>query len=267
VRVDYRFKGGHGPFAGVATSPALVAVNFADPATMKDNFTSATKGMQLRVESGYQYTSPAIFFKKKPAPPVNINKSAASRGRYHSYAPSENYNSYRQGRCGSSSSYKSNQSSNNNHSKLIRVAAKPDNRMNMRIQPSAGLAYRPATGNTLEKNGAGYTYTAGNWNTAVISGVGFEFARGMQRLLTVGVHHAKSLNSTTEAVTSDLNNKATSYLKSSAASWGLTVGVPFTLSKKKAAIKVVEVKREYIQEKSENKSKCGSYQGRCTRKI
>jgi hypothetical protein len=266
VRIDYRFKGGHGPFAGVATSPALVAVNFTDPAAIKDNFTSATKGLQLRVESGYQYTSPAIFFKKKAASTGKNSKPSISTQRHTYSSPNNSYNSYRQGRCGSSSTYKSGHGSRENTITIVRVKAKPDNRMNMRIQPSAGIAYRPATGNTLEKTPAGYTYNAANWNTSFISGVGFEFGKGTQRLLTLGVHHAKSLGNESETLTSDLNTKATTNLKSTASSWGLTVGVPFTLSKKKAPVKVVEVIRQYNREKSEN-PKCGSYEGRCTRKI
>ncbi|HVG15579.1 MAG TPA: hypothetical protein VM935_11480 [Chitinophagaceae bacterium] len=267
VRLDYRFKGGHGPFAGVATSPALVAVNFADPATIKDNFTSATKGLQLRVESGYQYTSPAIFFKKKPAATAKNSKPSISTQRHTYSSPSNNSNSYRQGRCGGSSTYRSSHGSRENTITIVRVKAKPDNRMNMRIQPSAGIAYRPATGSTLEKNASNYTYNAGNWNTSFISGLGLEFGRGSQRLLNVGVHHAKSLGNQSETLTSDLNTKATTNLRSSASSWGLTVGVPFTLSKKKAPVKVVEVIRQYNREKSDESRKCGSYQSRCTRKI
>ncbi len=262
VRLDYRFKTGHGPFVGAGTSPALVDINFRDAATVKDNFTTTTKQLQWRLEGGYQYTSPAIFFKKKPASTSTVTPSV--RRNYH---PSQGQNTYPQGRCGSYNYQNRCGSKSSSNSKSKMVAAKPDNRLNMRIQPSAGIAYRPSTGNTLERNASSYSYIAGNWNTAIISGMALEFGKGVQRMVTLGVHYTKGLGNQGESITSDVNTKASADLHSSSSAWGLTIGVPFTLSKKKTPIKIMEPKQEYRQEKTEYKKKCGSYQGRCTRSI
>jgi hypothetical protein len=83
VRLDYRFKNIHGPFAGVATNRSLVAYQFMDPETGRTDFKASRGDMQLRLEGGYMYSSPAIQLgRSKPAPkavaPVAAKKQCGS---------------------------------------------------------------------------------------------------------------------------------------------------------------------------------------------
>jgi hypothetical protein len=109
--------------------------------------------------------------------------------------------------------------------------------LNMRLQPSLGIAYRPDGDNGLSKNGNQYEYKAGNWNTALLSGLGFEFAKGAKRLFTLSVFHTKGLDDGKQTINSFSNGKNNvTYLESEASSWGMSVGIPISLIKKKQMV-------------------------------
>src|SRR6476661_6441295 len=55
LRLDYRFKTGHGPYLGIGTSPAVVEYSFADPSNPKSNFTTNTASKLFKMEAGYMY--------------------------------------------------------------------------------------------------------------------------------------------------------------------------------------------------------------------
>jgi long-subunit fatty acid transport protein len=105
----------------------------------------------------------------------------------------------------------------------------------MRLQPSLGIAYRPNDDNELSKNGNQYEYKPGNWNTALVSALGFEFAKGVKRLFTLSLFHTKGLDGEeTQSISTVSNGKNNiTYLESESSGWGMSVGIPFNLTKKK----------------------------------
>ncbi len=250
IRADYKFKGGHGPFAGFGTSPATVAVRFNDPATVASNFKSVANGLQWRLEGGYQYTSQPIYFKKKPANAVSRTSKFEMKKKsdVSGLEKSSVQKVFIEKRCGSSY-YRS------QCEKKTITSRKKDERLNMRIQPSAGMAYRPSVDESFEKSGNTYQYNTGNWKTAFISGLAFEFAKGVKRQATVGVHYTKGMGMDKEVLNTVTDSKpTTTYFNSDASSWAVTLGIPISLSKRQAAVKEVKV-IEY--KKMEYKSKCG----------
>lgn len=215
LRADYRFKKGHGPFVNIASSPATVNINFTEPETLKDNFRVNKGSMQWRFEGGYQYSSKPIYFKKQAAKNATHKTNTQNAGIKKS--------------CGSSA-YKA-QCGSKSRSSL----AKKNPALNMRLQPSLGIAYRPGDNDVVNKGSNQYEYKAGNWNTALVSGLGFEFAKGAKRLFTLSVFHTQGLDDgktqTLNTVTDSKNN--VTYLRSDASGWGMNVGIPFSLTKNK----------------------------------
>ncbi len=230
LRADYRIKRGHGPFVSFSSSPATVKINFTDPESLKDNYQANKSSLQWRVVGGYQYSSKPIYFRKPIAKNTELKTNTEKTGIRKS--------------CGSNA-YRSHCGEKNNRS-----LAKKDSRLNMRLQPSLGIAYRPDNDNDLSKSGSQYKYNAGNWNTALISTLGFEFAKGVKRLFTLSVFHTKGLDDGAQTINTVSNNKSTvTYLESEASSWGMNVGIPFSLTKKKQAV----VKS---QQQKTNKTNC-----------
>ena len=64
LQLTYKIKSGHGLFLGAASSRSIVPYSFSDPETGMTNYTTTTGDMQLRFESGYQFSSKPLFFKK-----------------------------------------------------------------------------------------------------------------------------------------------------------------------------------------------------------
>ena len=214
LRADYRFKRGHGPFVSLSSSPATVKINFTDPETLKDNYQANRSSLQWRLEGGYQYSSKPIYFKKPIAKNTELKTNTEKTGIRKS--------------CGSNA-YRSHCGEKNKPS-----LAKKDSRLNMRLQPSLGIAYRPGEDDDVNKVGNEYKYNAGNWNTALLSRLGFEFAEGTKRLFTLSVFHTKGLDDGEQTINTVSNNKTSvTYLESEASSWGMSVGIPFSLTKKK----------------------------------
>src|SRR5437763_4523218 len=65
LKVDYKFKQGHGVFLGVATSRSAVEYSFTSPESGMTQYTAMMGDMQFRVEGGYQFSTKPIFFKKQ----------------------------------------------------------------------------------------------------------------------------------------------------------------------------------------------------------
>jgi hypothetical protein len=242
LRADYRFKKGHGPYVAFGTNPGAVAYSFTDPSTAMSNFKAATNSLQWRFEGGYQYSSKPITLKK-------ASKTQPAKATTH-------HTEVRRS-CGSYYNY--------HKQKTTTATTKQNNNLNLRLQPSLGIAYIPSVQENLKSGGTTYQYNAGNYKTALVSGMGIEFGKGKQRLFTLSAFYAKGLSNLKEQEISSLeNNKITNTtLNSKTSSWGMTIGVPFSFSKTKKTV-VTPVKPT---EHKEYKSKCGSYQGRCTKRI
>ncbi len=206
----------------------MVKVNFTDPETLEDNYQANKNSLQWRLEGGYQYSTKPIYFKKSTANSTRSKTSSYSAGEKKSCGDK----AYRS-QCGD---------------KMKSREANQNTALNMRLQPSVGIAYRPENDDDLIKNGNQYEYKAGNWNTALLSGLGFEFAKGARRLFTLNVFHAKGLDhgNTQTINTVDNGKNIVTSLKSEASSWGMNVGIPFSLTKKKQ----VAVKSQYQQKSS-----------------
>ena len=230
LRLDYRFRGGHGPYVAVGTAPALVEISFANPSNAVNDFVATAGATQLKLEGGYQYS-----FK-----PLKLGKSGTTVAKERSTHCSSYF------ACGS--------------------RAKPANTpLNMRIQPSLGLAYNPFADKTISTEDGQYQYKAGNWQTALVPAMNFEFGQGRKRLFVLGVSYTKGLgNLDTRAITTIENTKpVTTSFKSVSNSWGLTLGVPIGLSKSAGqhtkSAKAKSSNRTNCESKSrcEGRSRCG----------
>jgi hypothetical protein len=237
LRLDYNFKTGHGLYAAIGSSPAVVKYSFTNPSDLAVNAKAVSGSLQWRVEGGYQFRSKA--FKLGPSSSKSADRSAAKPevkrtcGSWHS--------------CGSA-----------------RYHAPQQANLNLRLQPSLGVAYIPSAAETVSTDGTVAHYNAGNWKTAMVAGMGFEFGKGRDRFLTTTIYYTKGLsNLDTREVTTTVSGKPqTTTLRSSTNSWGMTIGVPFTLGKSsKPATKKTE------QKSSPCKSRCGSYHSSCIKRI
>ena len=245
LRMDYRFKKGHSPYVSLGTSPGVVNYSFADPANAATNFKTAAGSLQFKMEGGYQYSSKPINLKKNSG-----KQTAESTTQKETIKKSCGSYSYR-----------------NKATTAAKTTAKQNNNLNLRLQPSIGVAYLPSVEQDLQSDGSTYQYNAGNYKTAMVSGMGFEFGKGKQRLFTLSVFYTKHLGNLDEQMIESIQNDkmANTSLNSNTSSWGMVVGVPFSFSKNKKAITPVKP----TQAPQQNyKSKCGGYyRSNCTRKI
>lgn len=252
LRIDYRFKKGHSPYMNIGTSPGAVAYNFSDVAAVANNFKATTNTTQLKIEGGYQYSSKPFKFKKTATKEPVKNNSRTTEFKSGCGPSSYSFN-----RCGKQKTTTST------------AAAKQNNSMNLRLQPSLGIAYIPFTKENSFSSGPGYQYNAGNYKTALVSGMGFEFGKGKQRLFTLSMFYSKGLSKLGGQEFSSVENEKvnTAEISSRTSSWGMSVGVPFSFSKTKKIAAVPAKTSTITQERPAYKSKCGSYQGRCVRRI
>jgi hypothetical protein len=232
VRLDYRFKKAHGPYVGFGTSPGITTVSTANPEAIMSNYSTTTGSPKLRLEAGYGFSTK----------PINLQKPSFT-------TETKTVTRQVKTRCGT-------------YSKTYQVTTKKKNdTWNMRIQPSAGIAYTPAKSNGLvtqqDATGTVYQYKAGNWNTAVTTGVGFAFAKGAQQKFAVGLNYLRGIGNLGEQSLSTASEGKTSVnqLQSRASAWSLSFGIPFTLTKQKQEVKLVKAQQ---QKKSTHKSKCGA---------
>lgn len=243
LRADYRFKGSHGPYASVGSSPAAIRVSFSDPENIVNNYVKETSGLQWRLEGGYGLSTKPIYFKKGAA------KSTASKT-----SQTKTYTTVVKKSCGSYTyTYRCQRST------ATQKTAK-NTAFNMRLQPAVGMAYLPAIEDDVVQDGASTLYRAGNWNTAFVSSLGFELAKGAHRFLTLQLSYTKgigNLGTNTISTVVDGKNVFTS-LRSNASSWGLTAGIPIMLTKKTTQPVKREVKKEVEQvEKVKTYKRCG----------
>ncbi len=249
LRMDYRFKKGHSPYVSFGTSPGAVAFSFAEPSNAVNNFKTSASSLQWKMEGGYQYSSK----------PINLKKSSKKQT-----AESTTKKEVTKKSCGS---YSYNRQSKERTA--AKTTAKQNNNLNLRLQPSIGVAYLPSIEKDLQSDGSIYQYNAGNYKTAMVSGMGFEFGKGKQRLFTLSVFYTNRLgNQDEQRIASIENDKmANTTFNSNTSSWGMMVGVPFSFSKTRKAIAPVKPTMT-PEQKQYYKSKCGgSYRSGCTRKI
>ena len=260
LRLDYKFKKQHGPYVGLGTNRSAVAFQFDNPEQGMTNYTADPGKLGLRLEGGYTYSFKPIHFNKSSAAAAKSSASKTTAPKQTQATPSRSgcrkYSS--SNGCGSKEKSASKSSCGDKSSKATPAVAKNPKNLgwNMRIQPSAGVAFNTSTPDNIVtgKNGTTYQYNAGNWKTAFIAGTDFEFGKGRTRMFTVGVQYIQGLdNMGTETITSSTGTKSTTtYLNSKSSAWNLTVGIPFSLSKSKSAhkakqaTKVKEVKKQCI---------------------
>lgn len=249
VRLDYKFKKGHGPFMSVGSSPGVSSVHFSGFGNMRNQFATTVGPMQWRLEGGYQYSSKPINFKKgnkqKPATPVT-NKTVEKRcGSYNYRVTTEN-------------SSKANPAKNAS--------------WNMRLQPSAGAAYVPNAKENVTVDETitqtTYQYKAGNYTTAFVTGLGLLFGKGTRDMFSLNVYYLKGLtNLNNQTLTKITEGKTTTaQLRSATSSWSLSFGLPLLLQKQKQ-VKTVAApppSPKPVEKKESYKSHCGQY-SRCTR--
>jgi hypothetical protein len=236
LRFDYKLKGGHSPFINLGTSPAPVTLRFDKSGTLADNFEAVKGALQFRMEAGYLYSSKPIRL---------TNKSTASN-RLASVERTET----KKKSCGSMT-YRSHCGE-----KSLRAKAPSGNALNMRLQPSLALAYVPSSTESVTQTATGFDYTAGTWKTALVPAMGFEFAKGAQRLFTLGVFYTRPLGQKDATVSSFTEGKTyLTNLEPRSATWGLTLGVPIGLTKAQ--------KGKAVKTRTEKKQCTKTYYRRC----
>ena len=142
--------------------------------------------------------------------------------------------------------------------RTVTKIAPANDALNMRLQPSLALAYVPSSTEKIKQTADGFDYTAGTWKTALVPAMGFEFAKGRQRLFTLGVFYTRPLGLKESTVSSFTEGKTyITNLEPRSSTWGLTLGVPLSLTKTKQ-IKAVKTS-------TEKKSCTRTYYRRCQR--
>lgn len=217
LRADYRFKSGHGPYVGIGTSPAQTNFRFDNAGSLIKGMQTEQNSLQFRLEGGYQYTSKPIQLKRNTATPraepSPVTTETVTKKSCGSYA----YKSS----CGSKK--------RSPESRLV------NNSLNMRLQPSIGLAYLPSAGDNIQQTANGFAYTSG-WKTAIVPAMAFEFARGSQRFLTLSVFYTRPFGQQQQSFTDYSATKTTTTtLQPRTTTWGMAVGVPFSFAKSGAA--------------------------------
>lgn len=217
LRAGYQLKGGHSPFVNFTTNPSPVSFAFDNAGSLLKQYRASN--LQFRLEAGYQYSSKPIQFGKnrtaqRPSTQTLTNTATQKRS------------------CGSSA-YRSSCGSK----KKVAPTAPASNNLNMRLQPSVALAYIPSSTQLVTRKGTGFDYTPA-WKTAVVPAMGFEFAKGAQRLFTLGVFYTAPLGQKEETVTTSVESKTiTTNLQPQLATWGVTMGIPFSFAKAKTVTK------------------------------
>ena len=243
LRLDYKFKKGHGVFAGISTSNTTVSFSFTNPETSLTNYFASRSATQIRLEGGYQFNTKPMVFKNSAS---SKNKTEAKKS---SGCGSRSESNMKQG-CGSYSSRAFCEKLKAEKSKQL-AKAKP---MSVRLQPQIGMAYIPSPKNDLtqkwETYQTVYTYNAGNWNTALITGMGFEFAKGKTKLFQVNFQYLKGIgNMDNTLLKTEAGGKSVeTFYASRASSWNLSFGFPVSFAKNTSSKSKME-KKNYQQEK------------------
>jgi hypothetical protein len=248
LRTDYLFKGGHGPYASIGSSPSAISLSFDNPENLANNYIKETSGLQWRFEGGYGISTKPIYFNKGAAK-NSTTKNSSSQIEDYTVVVKKSCGSYTYTtRC---------------HRPTTPQKQAQNEAFNMRLQPSVGMAYLPNVKEDVVQEGATTIYRAGNWNTAFVSALGFELAKGSQRFLTLQLSYTKGIgNLDTRTITTVADGKTiVSSFHSTASSWALTAGVPISLTKKQSNTAKQESKKETSE-------KCKSYYNkRCGRTV
>lgn len=262
VRMDYAFKKIGGPYLGVTTSRSTVAVNFSTPEAGMNVTNVSTGAMQLRLEAGYQISSKPIYLNKSGA----AKKTAALIAQRAAAIAAAQKAASSRSRCGGYSSRYRSEAYNNSLSKLA-APITPVKGWYMSIQPSVGLAYLPSIKSSvstqMQDSKTGINYIAGNMRSAFVAGTGFEFGENSDKKFNVSIQYIKGIgNLDTRSVSTISGSKTTTtMLGSSVSGWNVSLGVPISLSKKKAAVKpmpIMQVQERKI-EQPQQRSRCGQY--------
>ena len=289
LRLEYKFKSGHGPFAGIATSRSAIAVNFTNPDQLVSGFTAYRKELKLRLDAGYQLKTNPIYLKKSSSTQKASAKSSKSAD--HKYS-SKKTNSIGflpefQGRqCGQNRDYfKSTEDKDKSiHSKEMYKCCRQKSHCRkgpskdqcfsknkelpyLKLQPMAGISFIPAAGNTFEKKIQGsqtlYTYNAGNWNTAFFTGIGVEFGKGNRQSFLISLQYLKGIgNMGNKTLQTETGNKTINTLFTSRTSqWNITAGFPISLTQKQIHKRVSSSSYKCIKPDWQIRNK-GCYQSR-----
>jgi hypothetical protein len=255
ARFDYRFKKGHGVFAGISASSTTVAFSFTNPEQSFSSNFSSRSATQVRLEGGYQFNTKPILFKS------NSNTSKPAMQRRNGCGKSKSESNMKQG-CGSYSRSSSHCEKSKSNLAKHKSSKQP---MLMRLQPQLGMAYIPSVKNDFASKVEGgqstYSYYAGNWNTAVIGGMGFEFSKGKTKLFQVNLQYLKGLGnlSSRTLTTHDGSKSVETTYSSRASSWSLNFGVPVSFAKKSSANKkqknCQQQKRTHCEQKIQYRSR------------
>lgn len=270
LRMDYRFKQGHGPWLGVSTSRSTVSYSFSNPESAMNIYSATAGDMQVRIEGGYMYSFKPVYFNRGNSQKQTTASSSVQQRTSNSTTTARKScgsqkSTASRSHCSQNKSSYSYYSGHCNSSGEKQKLAKKEKGTWMRIQPLIGMGYVPSMPSTLvTKTGSGqttYEYAGGNWNTALLAGTGFEFGRKNQVLFNVSLNYFKGLGNLEErSITTVSGTKTTTTrMNSEASGWNMKVGIPFTLAKKPA----VRATQQRI------KKDCGQYriQYRCTQKI
>ena len=248
LKFTYTSKPGHGVFLGAASSRSIVPFSFTDPENGMNNYKTTTGDMQLRFETGYQFNSKPLYFKKTG---TNTVKQAENKIAEKKSCSSSSYRSH----CLKNKSTASRSATPGKQKQTLQST----NRGSwVRLQPSVGMGFIPAVKTDvitkIENGQTAYEYRAGNWNTALMTGMGFEFGKNKTRLFTLSINYFKGIGNLDKQTISTVTatKTLTTQLQSKVSGWNMRIGVPFTLGAKKPAIK------QQTQKKTQQ-SKCGQY--------
>ncbi len=274
VKLDFKTKQGHGAFAGVSTSRTLVAYDFTNPELAMSNFSTSSGKMQLRFESGYQFSTKRLFFNKagKSQKEVSsLSQKVAQKSAEKSAQKSCGGYSARS-HCGKKENLASRSNCGSKQNSLARhhkenfaKARKENNGWFMRVQPALGFAFIPSREPDLVTNSkagqTSYTYNASNIRTALVMGSGFEFGNRSRAKFVVNLSYVKGLGSNEAILTTQNNSKTTtSRFNSKVGGWNATLGIPISLGRTKTVQpKVIEQRKktECQQYRIIIRSKCG----------
>ncbi len=269
LRLDYKFKQGHGPWIGLTSSRSQVSYTFNNPEIGMNVYSASVGDMQLRIEAGYQHSFKPIYFNQNNSSTSEKEKQRKVQKVTSVKAPQQ-ITIVRRGCSGkeevvvvkSHCTQQRSVASNHCGDKSKKVAKKEKGPW-IRIQPSLGIGVIPSVPADITSKGQGsqtsYEYKAGNWNTALLAGTGFEFGRNNQRLFTVSINYFKGIgNLDKQSITTISGTKSTTTtFQSEVSGWNMKVGIPFTLAKKPhQRSRSEQKKKECGQDKSEYKSKC-----------
>ncbi|MEJ7683232.1 MAG: hypothetical protein WKG06_36320 [Segetibacter sp.] len=234
----YKFKTGHGAFLGVATGNPAVQFKFTDPQSARTSYTTSAKGLQLRLEGGYEFTTK----------PIALGKQVISNSYANRYGGGEQHK--RSGYTGCRM-----RNSTNHCSKSSYKTTAQNKGLYMRIKPSIGLALAPS-GSEIETETKGdqinYEYKTG-LNTALIAGTAFEFGTRNQPKFVVSVSYLKSLgNNRQNLYTGPAKTMATAF-RSATSGFNVGLGIPINFTKKYTVTQYRQDKR------SSYHGHCGQY--------